>query len=58
MIKNGLLTVLQEKNNSTTRTASYFVFLLWLTAGLSMVRFLGCAYFLGRASIMCCFTKR
>jgi len=47
-----------EKNNASARTANYFVFLLWLTAGLSFVRFMGCAYFLGKTSIMCCFTRR
>lgn len=47
-----------SKNDASKRTASYFVFLLWLTAGLSLVRFLGCAYFLGKTSIMCCFARR
>lgn len=47
-----------SQNKASTRTASYFVFLLWLTAGLSLVRFIGCAYFLGKTSIMCCFARR
>lgn len=47
-----------EKNDASARTANYFVFLLWLTAGLSLVRFMGCAYFLGKTSIMCCFARR
>jgi len=47
-----------KANNASIRTANYFKFLLWLTAGLSLTRFIGCVYFLGRASIMCCFARR
>jgi chitin synthase len=45
-------------NRASVRTANYFKFLLWLTAALSLTRFIGCVYFLGRASIMCCFARR
>ncbi|KAI5812360.1 chitin synthase-domain-containing protein [Pyronema omphalodes] len=47
-----------KENSAAKRTASYFVFLLWLTAGLSLVRFIGCVFFLTKASIMCCFARR
>ncbi|KAL7271600.1 Chitin synthase, class 3 [Rhizina undulata] len=47
-----------EKDTATVRTATYFKGLLWATAALSFVRFAGCCYFLGRASILCCFAKR
>ncbi|KAI5805826.1 chitin synthase-domain-containing protein [Geopyxis carbonaria] len=47
-----------KKNDSNVRTANYFKFLLWLTAGLSFTRFIGCCWFLGRASILCCFARR
>ncbi|TGZ76561.1 hypothetical protein EX30DRAFT_324544 [Ascodesmis nigricans] len=48
----------KQEHFSEQRTAKYFTFLLWVTAGLSLVRFIGCAYFLGRASILCCFARR
>jgi len=47
-----------KTDGATQRTASYFAFLLWVTASLSFIRFVGCCYFLGRASIMCCFARR
>jgi chitin synthase len=31
---------------SSNRTAQYFAALLWATAGLSVIRFIGCLYFL------------
>ncbi|KAF7937838.1 uncharacterized protein EAE97_007634 [Botrytis byssoidea] len=43
---------------STTRTPAYFRFLLYATAFLSIVRFLGFLWFLGRTNIMYCFAKR
>lgn len=43
---------------SEARTAEYFRMLLWFTAGLSLIRFIGCCWFLGRASILCCFARR
>ncbi|KAF7960577.1 hypothetical protein EAE96_000256 [Botrytis aclada] len=43
---------------STTRTPFYFRFLLYATALLSIVRFLGFLWFLGRTNIMNCFAKR
>lgn len=47
-----------QANVASKRTAKYFQALLWATAALSLVRFLGCCYFLGRASILCCFARR
>ncbi|KAM0135744.1 hypothetical protein ACHAP3_004841 [Botrytis cinerea] len=43
---------------STTRTPYYFKFLLYATAFLSIIRFLGFLWFLGRTNIMYCFAKR
>jgi len=45
-------------SNSTNRTAWYFRFILLATAALSFFRFLGCIWFLGKASILCCFARR
>ncbi|KAI3325904.1 glycosyltransferase family 2 protein [Xylariaceae sp. AK1471] len=43
---------------TSDRTASYFKFLLIATAILSLVRFIGCLWFLGKTGIMCCFARR
>ncbi|KAF6842173.1 chitin synthase 1 [Colletotrichum musicola] len=43
---------------ASKRTASYFSFLLYSTAVLSLVRFFGFLWFLGRTGIMCCFARR
>ncbi|PYI36299.1 chitin synthase [Aspergillus indologenus CBS 114.80] len=45
-------------NTSTTRTSWYFEVILWITAGLSLFRFLGSLYFLGRSGILCCVSRR
>ncbi|RDW60919.1 putative chitin synthase 1 (Chs-1) [Coleophoma cylindrospora] len=45
-------------NKASVRTAKFFTILLYLTAFLSFVRFLGCLYFLGKSGIMCCFARR
>ncbi|KAI5851609.1 chitin synthase III [Morchella snyderi] len=45
-------------SSSKIRTAWFFRFILLATAALSLFRFIGCIWFLGRASIMCCFTRR
>jgi len=44
--------------SSSTRTATFFKFLLYATAALSIVRFIGFLYFMGRTGIMCCFARR
>ncbi|KLP08918.1 putative Chitin Synthase 1 (chs-1) [Fusarium fujikuroi] len=43
---------------ATDRKAHYFQFLLYATAVLSLVRFAGFLWFLGRTGIMCCFSRR
>jgi chitin synthase len=40
------------------RTPMFFRILLYATAALSLVRFIGFLYFLGRTGIMCCFARR
>ncbi|KAJ2902065.1 hypothetical protein MKZ38_001038 [Zalerion maritima] len=44
--------------SASKRTASFFSFLLYATAVLSLVRFIGCIWFLGKTGIMCCFGRR
>ncbi|KAI1639027.1 chitin synthase [Biscogniauxia mediterranea] len=43
---------------TSDRTADYFKFLLIATAMLSLIRFIGCCWFLGKTGIMCCFARR
>ncbi|KAI1389687.1 glycosyltransferase family 2 protein [Hypoxylon trugodes] len=43
---------------TSDRTAQFFKFLLICTAALSLIRFIGCCWFLGRTGIMCCFARR
>lgn len=45
-------------NTSTTRTTWFFQIILWITAGLSLFRFIGSLYFLGRAGVLCCVSRR
>jgi len=45
-------------NNAQVRTAKFFEILLYATAVLSCIRFIGCVWFLGRSGIMCCFSRR
>ncbi|KAJ2966053.1 hypothetical protein NQ176_g10326 [Zarea fungicola] len=44
--------------SSSVRTASFFKFLLYATAVLSLVRFFGFLWFLGKTGLMCCFARR
>ncbi|KAG5922336.1 Chitin synthase, class 1 [Claviceps africana] len=44
--------------SASIRTANFFMFLLYATAILSMVRFFGFLWFLGKTGIMCCFARR
>lgn len=46
------------KNKASVRTAKFFEVLLYATAVLSLIRFIGCMWFLGRSGIMCCFSRR
>ncbi|KAK4946045.1 Chitin synthase, class 3 [Elasticomyces elasticus] len=43
---------------ATTRSNHFFQALLWTTAGLSLVRFIGCCWFLGKTGLLCCFNRR
>ncbi|KAL3459167.1 chitin synthase-domain-containing protein [Aspergillus heterothallicus] len=45
-------------NTSTVRTQGFFQVILWITAGLSFFRFLGSLYFLARAGVLCCVSRR
>ncbi|PYH30177.1 uncharacterized protein BO87DRAFT_419109 [Aspergillus neoniger CBS 115656] len=64
---NGLLALLINNDSvrnlcltttSTDRTAWYFKVILWATSGLSVFRFLGALWFLGKTGILCCFSRR
>jgi chitin synthase len=46
------------QNQASVRTALYFNYLLLITAALSLVRFTGCLWFLGKNGILCCFMRR
>lgn len=43
---------------AAVRTQKFFTILLYATAILSVVRFIGCLWFLGRSGVMCCFSRR
>ena len=45
-------------SGATTRTANFFHALLLATAGLSLIRFMGCLWFLGKSGLLCCFARR
>lgn len=45
-------------SNATKRTAKFFQALLWATAILSVIRFLGCVWFLGRSGLFFCVRRR
>ncbi|OJJ40041.1 hypothetical protein ASPWEDRAFT_189665 [Aspergillus wentii DTO 134E9] len=45
-------------NTSTTRTSYFFEVILWSTAALSLFRFIGALWFLGKSGILCCFSRR
>lgn len=67
IFSNALLAVCITSDNlstfgftstATTRTVEFFRALLWATAALSLVRFMGCLWFLGRSGLLCCFARR
>jgi len=67
IFSNALLAVLITSDNFDTfgfgdeaavRTQKFFTILLYTTAVLSCVRFIGCVWFLGRSGLMCCFMRR
>lgn len=43
---------------SSTRTPWYFRILLYATAALSLIRFIGFLWFIGWTGLMCCFKRR
>ncbi|KAF2482776.1 chitin synthase G [Neohortaea acidophila] len=45
-------------SGATTRTADFFHALLLCTAVLSLIRFTGCVWFLGKSGLLCCFARR
>jgi len=45
------------RENSAARTSAYFRLLLYVTAGLSLVRFMGCVWFISRTGLLYCFIK-
>ncbi|KAK4693857.1 chitin synthase, partial [Lecanoromycetidae sp. Uapishka_2] len=45
-------------SNANTRTQHFFQALLWATAALALVRFIGCCWFLGKSGLLCCFNRR
>jgi chitin synthase len=49
---------IRVQNQASVRTAKFFEILLYATAVLSCIRFMGCVWFIGRSGIMCCFTRR
>jgi len=46
------------EQSSTARTAQFFHALLIATAILSIIRFSGCLWFLGKSGLLCCFARR
>jgi len=45
-------------SGATTRTANFFHALLLATAVLSLIRFTGCIWFLGKSGLLCMFRRR
>jgi chitin synthase len=52
------LYLIHTQNTSTVRTSKYFAAILWTTAGLSIFRFIGSIWFLGKSGILCCVSRR
>jgi len=45
-------------SKASSRSSHFFQALLWTTAALSLVRFSGCVWFLGKTGLFCCFNRR
>jgi len=67
LFSNCLLAVIITSDNfnsfglgqkTSDRTAGFLRFLLYATAALSVIRFIGFLWFLGRTGIMCCIARR
>ncbi|KAH9906712.1 glycosyltransferase family 2 protein [Xylariomycetidae sp. FL2044] len=57
-VTSDSLNIFGIGGTTSDRTADFFTFLLIATAILSVIRFIGCCWFLGRTGIMCCFSRR
>ncbi|KAH7025849.1 family 2 glycosyltransferase [Microdochium trichocladiopsis] len=57
-VTSDSLTTLGIGGNTTERTAGFFKTLLIATSILSVIRFIGFLWFLGRTGILCCFARR
>ncbi|KAF2116431.1 chitin synthase-like protein [Lophiotrema nucula] len=67
IFSNALLAVVVTQDSvnkfgfsskATERTQNFFTALLWATAALSVVRFIGCLWFLGRSGLFFCVRRR
>lgn len=67
IFSNALLAILITSDNASefgftsgasTRTVNFFHALLIATAVLSIIRFSGCLWFLGKSGLLCCFARR
>ncbi|KAJ5241572.1 chitin synthase, partial [Penicillium citrinum] len=58
LINNASVRNLCLTSTSTTRTAWYFKVILLVTSGLSIFRFLGAMWFLGKTGVSCCFARK
>ncbi|KIV96692.1 chitin synthase 3 [Exophiala mesophila] len=57
-ITSDSLSTFGLTSQATQRSEGFFRALLWTTAVLSLIRFLGCCWFLGRTGLLCCFSRR
>jgi len=57
-VTSDSLTTLGIGGTTTERSAGFFTTLLVATAILSLIRFIGFLWFLGRTGILCCFARR
>lgn len=46
------------QSSASERTVHFFQALLWATAGLAIIRFMGCLWFLGRTGLFFCVRRR
>lgn len=58
ILGHEILLTMCLQTTSTDRTAWYFKVILWATSGLSVFRFLGALWFLGKTGLLCCFSRR
>ncbi|KZV76117.1 glycosyltransferase family 2 protein [Peniophora sp. CONT] len=54
---NDSKEILQEQADLRTKQNDYFAFILYATFGLSLIRFIGCLYYLFKRNIFKCFRK-